>query len=94
MPFVCLVLSPAVALILFASRDTHLLLQFVHCTGDTFFSLPPVLLGHGVLQILLQLQAQLNEETNGIKSEGKLTPQNPKPCIHSIAFAPRGGWRT
>lgn len=59
-PFVCLVLSPEVALILFASRDTHLLLQFVHCTRNTLFSLLPVLLGHGVLQILFQLQAQLS----------------------------------
>lgn len=60
MPFVCLVLSLEVALILFASRATHLLLQFVHCTGNTLLSLPSVLLGHGVLQILFQLQAQLN----------------------------------
>lgn len=60
LPFVCLVLRPKVPLVLFAFKDTHLLLQFVHCTGNALFSLPPVLLGHGVLQILLQLQAQLN----------------------------------
>ena len=59
-PFVCLILSSAIASILSASRDTYLLLQFVYCTGNTLFSLLPVLLGHGVLQILLQLHAQLN----------------------------------
>lgn len=57
MPFVCLILSPATALILPASRDAHLLLQFVYCAGNTLFSRLPVLLGHGVLQILLQLHA-------------------------------------
>lgn len=35
------------------------------------------------------------EETSGIKSQGKFVPQNnPKPCIHSTAFAPGGGQRT
>lgn len=60
MAFVFLILSPSVALILPSFRDTHLLLQFVYCAGNTLFSLLPVLLGHGVLQILLQLHAQLN----------------------------------
>ena len=57
MAFVFLILSPSIALILPSSRDTHLLLQFVYCAGNTLFSLLPVLLGHGVLQILLQLHA-------------------------------------
>lgn len=60
MPFACLILSPAIALILPAYRDTYLLLQFVYSAGNTLFSLLPVLLGHGVLQILLQFHAQLN----------------------------------
>lgn len=45
-PFVCLILSPA-------SRDTYLLLQLVHCTGNALFSFPSVLQRHGILQILL-----------------------------------------
>lgn len=71
MPFVYLILSPAIALILPVSRGTYLLLQFVYCTGNTLFSLLPVLLGHGVLQILLQLHAQLN----GRDKSDKITRQ-------------------
>jgi len=71
MPFVCPILSPAIALILPASSQTYLLLQFVYGAGNTLFSLLPVLLRHGVLQILLQLHAQLN----GRDKRNKITRQ-------------------
>lgn len=42
-----------------APTALELLLQFVHCVGNALFSLLAVLLGHGVLQVLLQLHTQL-----------------------------------
>lgn len=40
-------------------QPTHLLLQLVHRTGHTFVSRLVVPLGHGVLQVLLELCVQL-----------------------------------
>ena len=51
---------------------TYLLLQLVHCTGHTLVSWLVVPLGHGVLQVFLELCVQL-----GVR--GQLQQNNPRP---------------
>lgn len=45
-------------------KHTYLLLQFVYSPGDLFMTVLLILLGHGLLQVLLQLLIQLFRQTD------------------------------